>query len=134
MSSWRSLGQRMMSSHPHVYFFLNQFCDVSILVFLILIFFGQISHHLDQKITPLRRRGVQRLFIGKKCANVAIFWGWTGENLPFLDNDFLEVARTKRDSKRFYFLVCALAKFGSLIASSPTWQNWKKNLDSHMAI
>ncbi len=58
---------------------------------------------------------MQRVFIGKKRAKLAIFWGWIGENLPFLDNEFMEVARTKRDLKRFYFLVCDLAKFGSFI-------------------
>jgi hypothetical protein len=139
MSSRRSLEQRMTGSTPPLFFFFffffTDFVTYPYQGFLFKFFFGQISHHLDQKLTALRRRRrVQR----KKRAKLAIFWGWTRENLPFLDNEFLEVARTKRDSKHFYFLVYALAKFGSfifwMIASSPTWQNWKKNLDLHMAI
>jgi hypothetical protein len=49
--------------------------------------------------------------------------------LPNLDNEFLEVARTKQDAKKI-LPVWPIAKFVSflfwMLTSSPTWENWEQ--------
>jgi len=45
---------------------------------------------------------VQRIFWEKR-AKVAIFWGKESLRFPYLDNTFLEVAKTKQDSKKILF-------------------------------
>ncbi len=86
MSSWRSLEQRMMSPHSHVFFLKNRFCNVSIPVFFFFFFWGQISY--DQKFPrpknnpPIRRRRrVQGVSIGKK--NV--------QNQPYFEDEQVKI-------------------------------------------
>jgi hypothetical protein len=63
-------------------------------------------------------------------AKVTIFWGRKNHVLPYLDNGAFTSTKIGHNLKRIYFGVWPLAKCGSfllwLIASPPTWQNWKE--------
>jgi hypothetical protein len=56
---------------------------------------------------------VWRLYLKRKTAKVAIFWKKKGHMLPYLDNEFPLIARTKQDSKKDLLLYC--------LTSTQTW-------------
>jgi hypothetical protein len=57
-----------------------------------------------------------RHILKKKKSQVAIFWKKKIQKSPYLDNQFLFVARTKQESFfKLYFIVRSIAKFGSFL-------------------
>jgi hypothetical protein len=67
---------------------------------------------------------VQMVFLREKAKSSPYFEGKRSQKSPYLDNEFLEITRTKWGSKLliFSFPVWLLAKF----SSSLLWGNWKK--------
>jgi hypothetical protein len=57
---------------------------------------------------------------------------WTRKSSHIFDNEFLEVAKQIGFLKSFYFPFWHLPKIGSflfwMVASPPTWQNWKNKI------
>jgi hypothetical protein len=71
-------------------------------------FFGEFLHNGDRK-SPLWI--VQKGFL-EKCTAFFTFWGIKFV-FPFVDNEFLQITRTRQDSKNI-LMSCLTSKFGSL--------------------
>jgi hypothetical protein len=79
---------------------------------LISVFFGEFLHCGDKKF----QCEVYECIFWKKCVKVAIFWEETSQKLPYLGNEFLEVARTKQGpTKILFYQLTSTPIYGSFL-------------------